>query len=252
MKRELITHYSEYLNRDMHILVHGEPGGTPMVAFPCQDGMCDNWESFGMQDTIGDFIENGDVQLFSVDTVDTESWSDDNGDPGHRSWIQEMYYNYIIEEALPLIRKINGTDKLPISIGFSLGATHAAIVAFRRPDLFGCLLGCSGCYDADFFWHGYSDERVFNNNPVQILEYLPADHPYIDIYKDRKYVICVGQGRWEEEGLRTAAMLERSCNEKDINIWIDRWGYDVDHDWPWWRVEIRYYLPWFLGQTEIR
>lgn len=50
MKREWIRHYSGWLNRDMNILVYGD-AGVPLIAFPCQDAMCDNWENFQMQET---------------------------------------------------------------------------------------------------------------------------------------------------------------------------------------------------------
>ena len=246
MKRDFITHYSHHLNREMHILVHGHTG-VPFLVFPCQDGMCDNWESFDMQSTLGDFIENGNIQLFSVDTVDKESWSDENGDPGHRAWIQECYFNYIIEEALPLIREYNGTGNLPIATGFSLGATHAAIVFLRRPDLFGGMCAHSGCYDAGYFWKGWSNEVLYNNNPVAFVPNLPADHPYVALYNSKKAVICVGQGAWEDEGRRTTAILRDAFERKGIKIWCDFWGYDVNHDWPWWRIQLRYFMPYLLG-----
>ena len=51
MDRQWITQYSHHLNRDMHILVHGQ-GGVPFMAFPCQNSMCTNYEEFGMIDTI--------------------------------------------------------------------------------------------------------------------------------------------------------------------------------------------------------
>lgn len=41
MNREWLSHYSGYLNREMHFLAYGRTG-TPVIAFPCQDGMCDN------------------------------------------------------------------------------------------------------------------------------------------------------------------------------------------------------------------
>ena len=31
--------------------------------------------------------------------------------------------------------------------------------------------------------------------------------------------------------------------EKNIHAWIDFWGYDVNHDWPWWEVMLKYFLP---------
>ena len=33
---------------------------------------------------------------------------------------------------------------------------------------------------------------------------------------------------------------------KGIHAWVDLWGYDVDHDWPWWKKQIRYFLPYLL------
>lgn len=181
-----------------------------------------------------------------MDTVDRESWSDVYGDKEHRAAVQENYYHYIVEEALPLIRQINGSQALPIATGFSLGATHAAIVFLRRPDLFGGFLGCSGCYDAPHFWGNWCNSTLYDNSPVHFLENMPSDHPYISLYNQRKIAICVGQGRWENEGRRTAGILRNIFERKGIHGWVDFWGYDVDHDWPWWKKQIRYFLPFLL------
>ena len=96
-------------------------------------------------------VEKFSSFFFSVDTVDKESWSDTWGDKGYRAWMQECYYRYIVDEVLPMVHEINGTGQLPLTLGCSLGATHAAIVFFRRPDMFGGVLGMSGCYDATYF-----------------------------------------------------------------------------------------------------
>ena len=246
MNRDFLTQDSSWLNRDMHMLVYGW-GGTPLVAFPCQDGMCDNWEGFQMPETLQDYIENGQIQLFVVDTVDKESWSDTNGDKGYRAWIQECYFRYIVDEAYPLIREVNGTDALPVVTGFSLGATHAAITFLRRPDLFKGMIALSGCYDAKDFFGGWSNEVLYSNSPTDFVRDMPWDHPYINLYNQRKIVICVGQGAWEEEGIRTSGMMDQIFKSKGINAWVDFWGYDVNHDWPWWRKQIRYFLPHVLG-----
>jgi esterase/lipase superfamily enzyme len=245
MNREYISQYSQVLNRELHLLVYGHDG-LPLLAFPCQDGMCDNWESFDMPQVLADFIENGQIQLFCVDTIDTESWSARGADPAHRAWVQEQYYHYIVDEVVPLIRAKNPSGKLPVAPGFSLGATHAAIVALRRPDLFDGMIGLSGCYDAPHFWGDWCNETLYDNSPVHFLANMPLDHPYIPLYNQKKLVICVGQGRWEREGIRTAKLLQDIFAQKGIHAWVDFWGYDVDHDWPWWKKEIRYFLPYFL------
>lgn len=247
MFREHITDYSDALQREMHVLILGHDG-QPFIVFPCQDGPCTNWEDFHMEDTLRDYIEEGKIQLFCVDTVDKESWSAEQSDGGHRIWIQECYYHYIVDEVVPYVMAKNGTGLLPITTGFSLGATHAAIMLLRRPDLFGGCLGLSGCYDTGYFWHNYHSSLLYDNSPLQFLPNMPTDHPYIDLYNQRKIILCVGQGRWENEGIRTSRMLQEIFQSKGINAWMAFWGYDVDHDWPWWRVQIRYFLPFLLGE----
>ena len=162
MNREYFTHYSNCLQRDMHILIHGDRG-LPLLVFPTQDSMCNNFEDFGMIDTISDFIDRGDVMVFTVDTVDKESWSDLYGDKQHRGDIQENYYHYIVDEVLPLIEQRNSSGRRPVAVGCSLGATHAGIVALRRPDLFEGCIAMSGIYDATYFTGGWMNSVWYDN-----------------------------------------------------------------------------------------
>ena len=58
MYKEEITHYSQCLSRDMHIMIYGH-GGVPFLAFPTQDSLCHNYEDFGMIDVLSDYLEEG-------------------------------------------------------------------------------------------------------------------------------------------------------------------------------------------------
>ena len=42
--------------------------------------------------------------------------------------------------------------------------------------------------------------------------------------------------------LEDARRLEEVLLAKQIPAWIDRWGYDVNHDWPWWRKMLPHFL----------
>ena len=106
MYREELIRWSQALMRDMHMMVYGQ-GGVPLLCFPTQDSMCHNLEDFGMVDNLSDYIDGGRIQLFVVDTVDRESWSDRGGNNAWRAFRQEQYFRYIIDEALPTIRQIN-------------------------------------------------------------------------------------------------------------------------------------------------
>ena len=245
MYREEITHYSHALERDMHIMIHGH-GGMPVLCFPTQDSMCHNYEDFGVVDHLSDYIDGGRLQLFVVDTVDKESWSARDGDKVWRAARQEQYFHYIVDEVMPLIHERNGDA--PAVIGLSMGANHAAITFLRRPDLFRGMIALSGVYDSDLFFDGWMNETLYESSPERFLPNMPADHPYIPLYNRRRIIFCVGQGAWEEDGVRTLRNLERIFREKDIHAWCDFWGYDVNHDWPWWFKQLRYFLPHMLSE----
>ena len=245
---ENIYQFSKNLLRNMTVKIYGTDGLSILV-FPTQDAMSDNFENFGMIDTLKNFLDGGKIQLFCVDTVDVESWSNVYGDKVCRASRQESYYRYIIEEVLPLIREKNSSGKLPIVTGCSLGGLHSAIVFLRRPELFGGMLSLSGVYDAKFFFDGWLNPVLYDNSPTDFLASMPADHRYIELYNAKKMILCVGQGRWEEEGLRTTAILRDIFQAKKIAAQTDFWGFDVDHDWIWWKRQILYFLPEFLKEA---
>ena len=34
---------------------------------------------------------------------------------------------------------------------------------------------------------------------------------------------------------------------KGVSHWADYWGYDVNHDWPWWQKQLPYFISNILG-----
>ena len=127
--------------------------------------------------------------------------------------------------------------------GCSMGATHAVVFALRRPDLFQGCIALSGVYDAKYFFDGWMNETLYASSPVDFLPNMAADHPYVDIYNKRQLVLCVGRGAWEDEGVSTQHVLDDAFRRLGVGAWCDFWGTDVNHDWPWWKKQIRYFLP---------
>lgn len=247
MHKEYLKEYSARLGRDMEVNIYGY-GGKPVLVFPCQNGRFFDWEGFGMLEVLGDYLEGGKIQLFCVDTIDGETLSLKSGDPYERVRLHEKWFNYVTEELVPRIRAINGTGQDLLATGFSMGAYHAGNFFFRHPDIFDSVIALSGLYDTDDMYGGYMDEVVYANDPCVSLANMPLDHPYIGLYNQRKIMICVGQGAWEEQLLAGTRRLEGVLREKGIHAWVDYWGYDVNHDWPWWKKQIRYFLPQVVGQ----
>ena len=79
---------------------------------------------------------------------------------------------------------------------------------------------------------------------------MSPNHPYIELYNAKKIILCVGQGRWEEEGIRTTAIMRDIFKAKNISAQTDFWGFDVDHDWLWWKRQMIYFLPQFLEDAQ--
>ena len=80
MEIQYYKQYSHKLNRDMEWKVYGH-AGRPVLFIPCQDGRFFDFENFKMIDVWAPFIDAGKVMVFSIDTVDGETWSNSQGDP---------------------------------------------------------------------------------------------------------------------------------------------------------------------------
>ena len=127
-----------------------------------------------------------------------------------------------------------------------MGAYHAANFFFRHPDIFDVTIALSGVYRLKMFIGDYMDENVYFNSPIDFLSDL--DDPwYLEQYRQSNIIICCGQGAWEDEMIADSHAIKNILEAKDIPHWVDFWGYDVNHDWPWWRKM----LPYFLDNLDL-
>lgn len=241
--------HSPAIGRDMGLKVYGH-AGRPVLFIPCQNGHFYDFENFHMTDAWAPWIESGQCMVFAIDTLDEETYSADY-DPYWRIRRHEDWMRYIFDEVAPFVREMtndrNGWDGVPgiIAFGASLGATHAANLYFRRPDIFDGLLALSGIYTSQYGFGDYMDEEVYRNSPVDYLNGMPEDHPYIGLYNQHKGIIVVGQGDWEVP--ESTFRVKEICERKGIGIWVDVWGWDVKHDWDWWYRQVAVHVPHLLS-----
>ncbi|MBO5327840.1 MAG: esterase family protein [Clostridia bacterium] len=249
MKIEYAKRYSNLLGRDMEYKVYGHTG-KPILCVPCQGGRFFEFEDMKMLDVYAPYIERGDIQVFTIDTIDWETIAN-KGNPTWRIARHENWIRYIMEEALPefshISEQANGGYKHKFKVvGLSLGALHAATLFFRFPDSFDGLMGFSGIYSNEYYFGGYHDDLTYYNSPEQFLKNMPADHPFLEKYRQGKIILCVGQGAWEEDTLVSTRNMGEILHFKGVNAWVDVWGKDVKHDWDWWYVQAAYFLPKFI------
>jgi esterase/lipase superfamily enzyme len=246
MQIEYHKWWSPHLGQDMELKSYGHYG-KPMLVFPAQGGRFYEYEDFKMIDAISGFIEGGKIKVFTVDSLDNQSWANWNAHPADRARRHEDYDRYITQEVSPFINMhCGGSDQQLIATGVSMGAYHAGNFFFRHPDIFDTLIALSGLFQLRMFVGDYLDDNVYFNSPLYFLPNL-TDPWYLEKYRRSKIIVCVGQGAWEDAMLVDAYALKHILEEKQIPAWIDIWGYDVNHDWPWWRLM----MPYFLGKLEL-
>lgn len=240
MRVEYHKSWSNHLWRDMEYKTYGDRGHALLV-FPSQDGRFWDMEGFNMIHVMSPFIEQGRIRVICCDGIDWEALSSKDWDKGKRMWMQERYFRYITEELIPEVSYWQGETFM--CTGCSLGAYQAANSFFRRPDIFDTVIALSGLYDTRYFMGDYCDDNVYNNSPLRYLRNMPSDHHYWDMYRNRRIVVCIGQGKWEDDGLPETRELDTILHEHGVNnSWFEYWGTDVYHDWPWWRKQIVYFL----------
>lgn len=240
MNIETHKHWSGCLNQEMEYKVYGH-AGKPVLVFPAQAGRFFEFENFGMVGAVGELIDAGQYQFFTADSIDAQSWANWNAAPADRARRHEEYDRYIVQELAPAIRERCGAGAKLVATGVSMGGYHSANFFFRHPDIFDGLVSLSGLFQLRRFIGDYMDGNVYFNSPLLYLANL-EDPWYLDQYRNSKIVICAGQGAWEEEMNADIRALRQILERKSIPAWIDLWGSDVSHDWPWWRQQLPYFL----------
>ena len=180
MNREYHCWYSPRLGRDMELLVFGHAGAKVLV-FPTRDGRFYEYENLGIVHALKDKIQAGHIQLFCVDSIDWETFYCFWKQPADRIQRYIQFEEYILNEVLPLMASKN-SHSCTIAHGCSLGAFHAANIAFRHPHLIQKLCAISGRYDLtmsvdDFqnLFNSHYDENIYYNTPTHFLPQLDCE-----------------------------------------------------------------------------
>lgn len=237
MHREYHRWFSPSLGRDMELLILGHAGAR-MLVFPTSQGRFYEWEDRGVGQgyAIGEHLERGWVQLYCVDSVDAESWYNYGAHPGHRAWRHHQYFQYLLNEVLPLSRHKNSNPFL-ITLGTSFGAFHAMSFGLKYPHLVDRILGFSGYYDIQGFTGGYSDDYVYFNNPVQ---FIPNENDPRRLEALRHIDIIIAAGKTDrliDQSRRMSGILWGKGIGNALREW-DGWS----HDWHYWWQMLRLYI----------
>ena len=243
LPREIFGWHSPALGMDMPIVRYGRWGHALLLFPTAQADYLEN-ERFYLIKALEPHIFAGKVQVFSIDSINKHAWMNRSVPVPEAARRQALYSRYVEDEVAPHIRRCLQDDQARIGVsGASFGAFYAANAFFRKPWIFDTLIAMSGFYDLEGdYLEGFSNDDVFYNNPVWYLREM-QDHGTLEQLRRNQIHILTGQGAYEapHAGKRLSDVLW----SKGVPNNLDMWGHDVNHDWPWWRKQ----LPYFLEQV---
>ena len=237
--------FSQKLGKDMEYKVYGHKG-KPVLVFPTSNGRFYQYEDSGMINAISGFINDGKIQIWTIDGIDGETFYSKQQDNYSRIKRHDAYFNYINDELIPGIlwksRENNEGDNQQIVVtGCSMGAYHAANFYFRNPWHIDTVVALSGVYSTDYFFGKSKPVDIYLNSPIDYLK-NNNDSYYIDRFRSANLIFCCGQGAYEDFMLSDTYKLKSVFENKSIPAWFDFWGQDSVHDWPWWHKQIEYFF----------
>ncbi len=236
MNKEIKKWRSPSLGRDMSVAIYGD-SGTPILGLPTRGKTGSQWEEHGMTEAISLQLEEGFNQLFCVDSVDGESFFNENIDASRRLMRHRQYENFIREEVVPLILDNNDIQYLIIA-GVDFGGYHAINLALKYPKLFGKAIGISGIYNIKRFMDGFYSDNVYYNNPVDYMPNLNKQNMLEDIRNvDYRLVSYVNDQRREE-----AEQMSNILRMKFIDHELDIWDLDEEDEWSLWKQMLKTHI----------
>jgi esterase/lipase superfamily enzyme len=223
----------------MPIAVYGDYGFA-LLLIPTAAADYLEYERFQLMDSIRPFIDAGRVKVFSIDSINTESWMN-NHMTGHDKINRHKQWNeYVFNEVIPFIRNNTSQETPIVTCGASFGALHSANLFFKRPDLINGCIPMSGVYELTEYTKGHYDDDVYFNSPMHYLPNL-SDHTILEQIRGNGHIhLLSGSGSHEdpESARRLAGILYGKGIWYELDIWGPEWG----HDWPTWRAMLPHYL----------
>lgn len=242
MKREYHKWYSPNLEKEMELLIFGH-AGAKVLFFPPRMGRFFDYENWRVIKALEQKIKEGHLQVYCIDSIDTETFYNSHDHPGHRIYRHCQYEKYILDEVFPLMHQINENPNV-ISVGCSLGAYHAVNIAFRHPSKFCKVVGMSGRYDLTFskiyfddLMAGYHDENVYFNMPIQYLKNI-QDPVYLEQINKMDIVLVIGK---EDPFLENNYHLKEILDSKEISYQFYEWDGEA-HKAYYWRRMVPIYI----------
>ena len=223
----------------MPIAVYGNYGFA-LLLVPTAAADYLEYERFQLMDSISHFIDNGTAKVFSINSINNESWMNDHLDARTKIERHRQFNDYVYEEVIPFVKSHTSNETPIIICGASFGALHSMNLFLKRPDLLNGVIAMSGVYDLTEYSKGYYDEDVYFNSPQHYMPNLNDHFLLKQIRKSHHIHIFSGSGAYEDPG--ASGRFAKILYDKGIQYELDIWGQEWPHDWNTWRHVLPHYL----------
>ena len=231
MKEEYFKWFSNFLQRDVQMLVFGH-AGYPVVLFPTSKGSFHENRDMGLIASAQWYIEQGLIQIYCPESNDAQSFYNKSVHPHQRIEQHVAYDKMICHELVERIRLNTRVGKV-VTAGCSFGGYHAANFAFRHPGYVSHMFSMSGAFSIRSFMDGYVHDDIYYNSP---LEFLGALHDNELWNMD----IVLGTSNWDicyDSNLQ----LHKVLKSRGLPHWLDV-RQNRQHDWDVWKEMFPHYL----------
>jgi esterase/lipase superfamily enzyme len=239
MDRHITSWYSPALNREMPIATYGHYGFAVLL-IPTAAADFLEYERFQLIESIRPLIESGKCKVFSINSMNKESWMNYEMWGEHRAIKHNQFNEYVFNEVVPFIRNATSNDTMIYTSGASFGALHAMNLFLKRPDIINGAISMSGVYELTEYTRGFWDEQVYYNSPMHYMPNLNDSYYLNKIRASHHIHLLSGSGAYEDPD--SARRLAGIFYNKGIWYDLDIWGQDVPHEWPTWRSMLPYVL----------
>ena len=239
MKREISNWFSPALQKDMPIAVYGDYGFA-LLLIPTAAADYLEYERFQMIEALAPYINAGKIKVYSVNSMNNESWMDYGIKGEHKAIRHNQFNEYIFNEVVPFIKNDSSWETPVIVAGASFGALHSMNLFLKRPDLIDGVIAMSGVYDLTEYSRGFFDDQVYLNSPTHYIPNL-TDHAILEQIRTSRHIHILS-GCGEHEDPEAARKFAGILYNKNINYELSIWGTEWKHDWPTWRAM----LPLFI------
>lgn len=239
MTRSLFSWYSNALGEEMPIVSYGHYGFA-LLLVPTAAADYLEYRRFQLIDSLAPLIDAGKVRVFSVNSVNKQSWLNNEMEGAHKAIRHNQFNQYIFEEVVPFIRTNTSNETPIITCGASFGALHSMNLFLKRPDIINGVIAMSGVYNLTEYSKDFYDDQVYFNSPAHYVPNLTDDWYLSNIRNSHHIHILTGSGDYEDP--QASRDFSGVLASKGINHELDVWGTEWKHDWPTWREMLPKYL----------